>query len=105
MLQEVAKIRRLLDGRTFDVMYKDEIVRAAFERYLEVLSEASRSVPHDWKVDADPTLPWARIRDLGNHLRHAYHKVDHEILWAVYENDLDALELALERMIASHGQV
>ena len=30
-------------------------------------------------------LPWTRITNIGNHLRHAYHRVDAEILWKIYE--------------------
>jgi uncharacterized protein with HEPN domain len=99
MLAEIAKIHRLLDGRRFEDMQRDEVTRAAFERYLEVLSEASRSVPESWKIEADPTIPWSRIRDLGNHLRHVYHRVDYQVLWDVYQNDLQPLELALDRMV------
>jgi len=37
---------------------------------------------------------------LGNFLRHAYHKTDIEILWSIYENDLEPLESAIEKLMA-----
>jgi uncharacterized protein with HEPN domain len=103
MLEAISDIRALLDGRTFDAMHRDKNVRAAFERYLQVLTEASLHIPDQWKLDADPTIAWNDIRNLGNLLRHAYQRIDHHILWDVYENDLDALEIALDKMIVLHG--
>jgi len=29
-------------------------------------------------------MQWRRIGDIGNHLRHAYQRVDAEILWNLY---------------------
>jgi len=99
MLGAIASIRRLLNGKTFDVLWRDEIVRAAFERYLEILSEASSRVPEEWQQRHGKDIPWRNIRGLGNQLRHAYNNIDYEILWNVYERELDPLQLALESML------
>jgi uncharacterized protein with HEPN domain len=44
-------------------------------------------------------MPWRRMADLGNRLRHAYHRVDPDVLWEIVERDLPALRLLLDRMI------
>jgi uncharacterized protein with HEPN domain len=37
---------------------------------------------------------------MGNHLRHAYHSVDAEILWQIHANgELDALKTAVESLL------
>lgn len=95
----VGEIRKLLAGKTVDSLVNDNAARAAFERFLEILSEASRSVPADWK-DEHPEIPWRQVADLGNFIRHVYHKVDVEILWAIYEKDLDELERVVDLLIA-----
>jgi uncharacterized protein with HEPN domain len=41
---------------------------------------------------------WQKLADRGNRLRHAYHLVDTDILWAV-ENDLEALRRVVEQVI------
>lgn len=46
-----------------------------------------------------PDVPWRQIADMGNHLRHAYHRSDPEILWNVYLHDLDALEAACTNLL------
>ena len=95
-------IRDLLDGKTFAALHNERATRAAFERYLEILSEASRHVPEEWKTETAPQIPWRRIADLGNHLRHGYRKVDAETLWGIYEDDLGALEHAVEQMLQTY---
>ena len=97
IVDAIDAIRSLLDGTSFEQMVADPVVKAAFERFLEILSEASRHIPEALKRQA-PQIPWRRIGDIGNHLRHAYHRVDAEILWALFENgDLAALrEVALD---------
>lgn len=62
----IVHIRSLLAGKSFDEMYSNAVVRAAFERFLEILSEASRSVPAEWKTQFGPAVPWRQIADLGN---------------------------------------
>lgn len=100
MKQSIEDIRALLQGRSFEAMHSDRPARAAFERFLEILSEASRGVPDDWKSAIAPDLPWRRIADLGNHIRHAYYKIDAEILWNIYEDQMDPLEQAVDGMLA-----
>ncbi len=100
--QSIVNIRELLAGRDFDDLYDDRNSRAAFERYLEILSEASRSIPQSWRVQFGPDLPWRQIADLGNQLRHAYHRTDTKSLWLLYENDLAPLEAAIDAMLAAH---
>ena len=103
MKQSIAEIRSLLNAKSFDQMYAEAVTRAAFERFLEILSEASRHVPDDWKSRHGPEIPWRRVADLGNHIRHAYHRIDAEALWSIYEHDLPGLEKAVDLMLATHG--
>ena len=84
-------------------MYAEPVTRAAFERFLEVLSEASRHVPDSWKSGIGADIPWRRVSDLGNHIRHAYHRLDAQVLWSIYEEDLDGLEQVIDAMLAAHG--
>lgn len=92
-----------LRGRPYTEVEADLVVRAAFERFLEIASEASRKLPADWKDSFGPSLNWRGIADLGNRLRHAYHMTSLPILWSIYANDLDPLEAAIDAMIAAHA--
>jgi uncharacterized protein with HEPN domain len=94
----ISAIRKLLSGKSLSEVQHDEDAQAAFERYLERLSEASRHIPTEWTVEF-PQIPWRQIADLGNFLRHGYDKVDLGVLWAIYENDLDALEPVVDQLL------
>jgi len=94
----IREIRTLLAGHQMSILASSPATRAAFERFLEIASEASRHVPEEWKVEFS-AIEWRQLADLGNFLRHAYHKSDLEILWSIYENDLDPLEQAVNKMI------
>lgn len=99
----ITNINELLKDKTFDTMYSSPVIRAAFERFLEIISEASRHIPEALK-EAYPHIRWRSIGDMGNHLRHAYHRIDAELLWNVYENELEGLSEAIDNMIASMRQ-
>ena len=96
--EAIGNIRGLLTGVSFEEMYADPAIKAAFERFLEIASEASRHLPIEL-TGRHPEVPWRNVADLGNVLRHTYHKSDARALWAIYEHELDALEKAVVAMI------
>ena len=105
MKQAISDIRLVLADKSLPALRNDRYTQAAFERFLERLSEASRHVPEAWKADF-AQIPWRQVSDLGNFIRHGYDKVDHEVLSSIYENDLDALEHVVDALTerASHPE-
>jgi uncharacterized protein with HEPN domain len=101
----IRQIRGLLDDRTLADVQADLVTRLAFERLLQIVSEASRGVPEEWKASIAPNVNWRRMADLGNRLRHVYDAVDLAILWGIYTSDLDPLEAAIDAMIAAYGPI
>ncbi|MFN3930563.1 MAG: DUF86 domain-containing protein [Brevundimonas sp.] len=96
MRRAIARLRRLRDEADLTLApFSDE--RALVERFIEIISEASRSIPQDVKDDF-PHMGWRRVADVGNHIRHAYHRVDREILLNIMEHDLDLLDETLSRI-------
>lgn len=58
------------------------------------ISEAARHLP-DAMLERHREVPWPDIRGIGNHIRHAYWKVDSKIVWEVVQHNLGALEAAV----------
>jgi uncharacterized protein with HEPN domain len=47
-----------------------------------------------------PEIPWRRIADIENVLRHQYYEVDRRTIWDITRRDLDALETAIRALVA-----
>lgn len=100
----ITDIRSILDGVSFDQMVSTVLIRSAFERQLEIVSEASRHLPEDWRAE-HTHVPWHDVRNLGNILRHTYQLVEYSVLWRIYTDHLDPLEAAIDAIIAAHGPI
>ncbi len=75
----ISDIRILLSQKSLADLRRDRFLRAAFERFLKIISEASRHIP-EGLVATHPGIPWQRIRGLGNLIRHAYNNIDPKVL-------------------------
>jgi uncharacterized protein with HEPN domain len=98
MLDAINDINQILEGKSRDDFAGDRLLRVATERLLEIISEASRHIPEDIK-GREVEIPWQRVADLGNRLRHAYHRVDPDILWQIVKHDLAPLRAFAEKVI------
>jgi uncharacterized protein with HEPN domain len=91
VLTAIEDIRAALAGRSIEDFAADPLRRMAVERLFEIMSEASRYIPKEIK-DREKDIAWQKLADLGNLLRHAYHRIDPGILWEIVQNDLEPLE-------------
>lgn len=94
----LGRIRQITAGQTRDSFKDNFLVGIGVERLLGIISEASRHIPPDLKAQ-EPAINWRRLADLGNTLRHAYHRIDADLLWAMIEDDLEPLRIFVERAV------
>jgi uncharacterized protein with HEPN domain len=98
----IDKIGRFLNGKTFDDFMSDALVPDAVVRNLEIISEASRHLGEELKSQM-PEVPWRKVADMGNWLRHAYEKTEDKILWETIEDGLPPLAAAARRFLDRHS--
>jgi uncharacterized protein with HEPN domain len=98
--ERITRIRELWRGTDLETAIQDPVKWPAFERHLEIISEASRDIPAAWKAKHGLEIPWPKVAGLGNLLRHVYQRIDGNILWDIYENDLTQLHDAIRAMLA-----
>jgi uncharacterized protein with HEPN domain len=79
-------------GASFNQFASDRRARLLTERLLEIVCEASRTIPDKIKQD-EPGIDWRKMIDFGNLLRHAYHTTKPEIVWDIIQNHLPAFEV------------
>jgi uncharacterized protein with HEPN domain len=100
ILWQVEGLRRALAGNSFEDFQGNWVLRLASERALEIISEASRHIPEPLK-QTTPKVQWREIAAIGNVLRHAYHRVEPRIVYTIATEQLDDLESAARRILAT----
>ena len=97
ILEAIGNIEAYTEGYNFEIFNKSRLVRQGVERNLEIISEASRRIPDTLKED-EKEIPWKKVANIGNVLRHEYGEIDYDRLWDVCENHLPPLKEAVLRM-------
>jgi uncharacterized protein with HEPN domain len=97
ILEAIANIEADIAGYDFERFRADRRTRQLVERNLEILSEASRRLPNEYK-DREMQIPWRAIAGIGNILRHDYHETYPTVLWDTCEKDLKSLKDAVLRI-------
>ena len=77
---------------------QDETPKRAFVRSLEILGEAVKQLPPDWR-DAHPAVDWRSMGRMRDRLIHGYFGVDHEIVWDVVTGKIPPLAVELRRIL------
>ena len=101
ILRSIDTILAYWKGKKRSHFDNDEMGRAATERHLEIISEASRHIPARDKSD-HPQIPWKNIAGIGNVLRHRYHTVSDERIWEVVSLELKPLRTAVRKIRTKH---
>jgi uncharacterized protein with HEPN domain len=86
-----------LGRQSFD---QDELIRIWVIHHLEIIGEAARSIPQEFKND-HLEVPWKQISRMRNVLIHIYFGVDPDIIWEVVEHDLPVLKSSVDTILAS----
>lgn len=98
--EAIANIRAMRQTNGDEQIKRDPVLRAALERFFEIISEASRHIPEEVRA-VHAQIPWKRIAGIGNFLRHVYDDIDVDVLLNAADGDFDLLEGALDQIVAS----
>ena len=85
ILQAIDKIQRFLKKMTLNQFKKNELVIDAVVRNLEIIGEASKSIPTAVRRSY-PDIPWEQMSGMRNILIHEYFGVDVKIVWHTAKN-------------------
>ncbi len=73
------------------------LLQDAVIRNLQTLAESSQRLSDSIKA-TEPGLPWRELVGFRNIVVHAYLALDLAVVWSIVEQDLPALEAAVQRM-------
>jgi uncharacterized protein with HEPN domain len=99
MLEYSHLTQRLIRGKTRAGVESDEVVLLALRKALEIVGEAARRLSPELR-GRHPHVPWVDIIGMRNWLTHRYDAIDPDTLWKALHDDVPALILDLERILA-----
>ncbi len=73
-------------------------VQDAVIRRIEIIGEAAKNVPHDFRKKHS-SLPWSEMVRTRDKLSHGYFGVDLELTWDIVKNDLPALKGKIKKIL------
>ncbi len=99
MRDAAAQAIAFAQGRSRGDLDTDLMLSLAIVRLLEILGEAAKHLAPGLK-EAHPEIPWRPITGTRDRLIHGYFDVDHDIVWAILQDELPPLVPALDAILA-----
>ena len=81
-----------------DEFLGDETLKRAFVRSIEIIGEAAKHVPDDFRSQ-HPNIEWRAMAGMRDRLIHGYFGVDYELVWDVVVNKIPELQENLEELL------
>lgn len=85
---------------TPEAFQSNEVLRRAFVRSLEIIGEAAKKLPSDFRAQ-HPSIEWRRIAGMRDRLIHDYFGVDYDLIWDVVQNRIPELRKQLAALLES----
>ena len=97
IIEACQRLASYVEGYTFESFSEDCKTQDAVIRLFEIIGEAVKSLPDDWK-DSEPEIPWKQIAGFRDVLAHTYFAVDSSVVWTAATERAPALLAACLRI-------
>jgi uncharacterized protein with HEPN domain len=98
IVDECEYIESVLKAKSFEDFIKDETLKKAIVRSLEIIGEAAKNVPEHVK-NKHGEIPWKKIIGLRDVLVHRYFGVDYANVWKIVKEDIPELKRKVCEML------
>jgi len=97
ILDEIEFLKTQSRDLGFEDLMKNEVLKRAFPRSLEVIGEAAKNLSDPLK-ERYPGIEWKKIIGMRDRLIHSYFGINWDIVWDVIKNKLLEIEKSIKTL-------
>ncbi|HEX9022299.1 MAG TPA: DUF86 domain-containing protein [Geobacteraceae bacterium] len=98
ILAEAEYIENAAAGILREDFLADETLKRAFVRSLEIIGEAVKQLPDDFRAEY-PQVEWRKMAGTRDKLIHDYLGVDYELVWDIVQSKIPDLRKAMKEIM------
>ena len=98
ILQAIVAISNFTKNITYEDFEKDLKTQYAVIKAIEIIGEAARSIPYDFKRN-HPKIPWKNIVGMRDKLVHDYMGIDLPTVWDTAAKNIPKLKDQIEEIV------
>ena len=98
IFESIKNIEDFSENLTEDKFVKDELRQSAVIRQLEIIGEATKNIPEDFRKKYK-NIEWQKMAGLRDVLIHAYFGADLTRVWKVVKNELPILKKQIREIL------
>ena len=103
IFDSILKIKSFLEEENYKSFQKDIKTQYAVIRALEIIGEASKKIPQDFR-DNHSWIPWRFMTGMRDKLIHDYFGVDIQVVWKTATEDIINLEKEIKQILAEFSK-
>jgi len=100
ILEAIDYVQSFLSAMDFTAYQADVKTKSAVERQLQIITEAAVRLGEEAETLV-PGPDWKGFRGMGNILRHAYHRIDDQLMWDAATDELPTMKAAILNYLES----
>ena len=99
---ECAYILSVSNNLTKEELLDDETLKRAIVRSIEIIGEATKKIPADFKVKWS-SVQWKNMAGMRDRLIHDYIGINYSIVWDVVKNKIPELNIQVLDILENEG--
>lgn len=102
IIESIKKINSYKNNKSYEDLFKRDIITDAIIRNLEIIGEATKNIPSEIR-NRYPNVEWKSISGLRDIITHKYFGINTEIIWDILCNRLPNLEKSIKEILRDLG--